>query len=180
MVPRVGFEPTSPRLRRGAVTRSAFSAELERPAGNDPASSRWQREALPLSYGRVVCGAGFEPAKDRAVGFTDRFRWPLGYPHAFGSREALSRALPVMSRAGPRACLQQVGGSVRVRTPYLIGIRAGFQDRLPATPADASVLVVARGLEPRASRFGTECSVRLSYATFCSMVGRDNAVGSGG
>src|SRR5712691_10051385 len=88
VVPRVGFEPTSPRLRRGAFTRSAFSAELERPAGNDPASSRWQREALPLSYGRVVCGAGFEPAKDRAVGFTDRFRWPLGYPHALGSREA--------------------------------------------------------------------------------------------
>lgn len=27
---------------------------LERPAGNDPASSRWQRETLPLSYGRMV------------------------------------------------------------------------------------------------------------------------------
>ena len=32
----------------------SLQGEVERPAGNDPASSRWRREALPLSYGRVV------------------------------------------------------------------------------------------------------------------------------
>ena len=52
LVPRRGFDPRSPALQAGAFTRLAYEANLERPAGNDPASSRWQREALPLSYGR--------------------------------------------------------------------------------------------------------------------------------
>src|ERR1700693_3882763 len=67
MVPCRGFEPRSPALRAGAFTRLAYKAKLERPAGNDPASSRWRREgvpknaiaflgtpSLPLSYDRVV------------------------------------------------------------------------------------------------------------------------------
>ena len=54
MVPGVGFEPTSPRLQRGAFTRLASQAELVvvRPTGIEPVSARWHRAALPLSYGR--------------------------------------------------------------------------------------------------------------------------------
>ena len=54
MVPGVGFEPTSPRLQRGAFTRLASQAnsELVRPTGIEPMSARWHRAALPLSYGR--------------------------------------------------------------------------------------------------------------------------------
>jgi hypothetical protein len=39
----------------------SLQGELEPPAGNDPTSSRWGREALPLSYGRVVGDRGVEP-----------------------------------------------------------------------------------------------------------------------
>jgi hypothetical protein len=54
VVPGVGFEPTSPRLQRGAFTRLASQAELKvvRPTGIEPVSARWHRAALPLSYGR--------------------------------------------------------------------------------------------------------------------------------
>ena len=54
VVPGVGFEPTSPRLQRGAFTRLASQAELKvvRPTGIEPMSARWHRAALPLSYGR--------------------------------------------------------------------------------------------------------------------------------
>ena len=37
----------------GRVDHDHYTGELERPAGNDPASARWHRAALPLSYGRV-------------------------------------------------------------------------------------------------------------------------------
>jgi hypothetical protein len=70
MVPGVGFEPTSPRLQRGAFTRLASQAELNvvRPTGIEPVSALWHRAALPLSYGRpsflgMVHRAGLEPAK---------------------------------------------------------------------------------------------------------------------
>ena len=45
MVPGVGFESTSPRLRRGAFTRLASQAnsELVRPTGIEPMSVRWRR-----------------------------------------------------------------------------------------------------------------------------------------
>ena len=54
VVPGAGFEPTSPRLQRGAFTRLASQAELNvvRPTGIEPVSARWHRAALPLSYGR--------------------------------------------------------------------------------------------------------------------------------
>ena len=50
----LGFDPDSLRLQRSAFTRLAYRTKLERPAGNDPASVRWRRTALPLSYGRMV------------------------------------------------------------------------------------------------------------------------------
>jgi hypothetical protein len=40
------------------VDHHHYLGELERPAGNDPASPRWQRGALPLSYGRMFGGQG--------------------------------------------------------------------------------------------------------------------------
>ena len=60
VVPGVGFEPTSPRLQRGAFTRLASQAELNvvRPTGIEPVSARWHRAALPLSYGRKVSRHG--------------------------------------------------------------------------------------------------------------------------
>ena len=54
LVPRVGFEPTFSALQAGAITRFANEARLERAAGIEPASARWQRAALPLSYASVV------------------------------------------------------------------------------------------------------------------------------
>ena len=49
-----GFDPDSLRFQRSAFTRLAYRTKLERAAGNDPASVRWRRTALPLSYGRMV------------------------------------------------------------------------------------------------------------------------------
>jgi hypothetical protein len=57
VVPRVGFEPTSPRLQRGAFTRLASSAKWSGRAGSNCSSERWRRSALPLSYSRMV-GSG--------------------------------------------------------------------------------------------------------------------------
>lgn len=53
MVRDSGFEPDSPRLQRGAFTRLAYRAELERIPGIESGSSRWQRVARPLSYIRI-------------------------------------------------------------------------------------------------------------------------------
>src|SRR5262252_3136261 len=48
----------------------SLQGEVERPAGNDPTSSAWRAETLPLSYGRVV-GRGWirtsEPLKGRRL-----------------------------------------------------------------------------------------------------------------
>jgi hypothetical protein len=51
---------------------------MELPAGNDPASSRWQREALPLSYGRVVGRDRVELPQRRGGAFTAP--WVRQYP----------------------------------------------------------------------------------------------------
>src|SRR5262249_33087537 len=67
LVPGVGFEPTSPRFRRGAVTRSASQAmieedarervdarELVRTAGVEPTPPEWRSGTLPLSHVRMA------------------------------------------------------------------------------------------------------------------------------
>ena len=56
----------------------SLQGEVERPAGNDPASSRWQREALPLSYGRVVGRDRVELPQHRGGAFTAP--WVRQYP----------------------------------------------------------------------------------------------------
>ena len=59
------FEPTSPRLQRGAFTRLASQAnsKLVRPTGIEPVPARGQRAALPLSYGRWCTEQELEPAE---------------------------------------------------------------------------------------------------------------------
>src|SRR6516162_6444306 len=52
MVPRVGFEPTSPRLQRGAFTRLTSSAELVRTPVIETRSPEWRSGARPSSYAR--------------------------------------------------------------------------------------------------------------------------------
>lgn len=47
----------------GSKKRSMPIIILERTAGIKPASARWQRATLSLSYVRVVGEAGLEPAK---------------------------------------------------------------------------------------------------------------------
>ena len=65
---------------------------MERPAGNDPASSRWQREALPLSYGRVVGRDRVELPQRRGGAFTAP--WVRQYPaYACWLRRAESNGL---------------------------------------------------------------------------------------
>ena len=49
MVPEVGIAPTSPRLQRGANLPQLLGAMVV-PAGNAPASSGYQPDALLLSY----------------------------------------------------------------------------------------------------------------------------------
>lgn len=44
---------------------------MERPAGNDPASTRWQRVALPLSYSRMVSSQRIELCVPEGGDFTD-------------------------------------------------------------------------------------------------------------
>src|SRR5581483_2920965 len=74
MVPGVGFEPTSPRFRRGAVTRSAFQAEfsrLARTAGIEPTPPEWRSGTLPLSHVRKLAeGEGIEPSTARSARFS--------------------------------------------------------------------------------------------------------------
>jgi hypothetical protein len=101
LVPRVGFEPTSPRFRRGAVTRSAFSAELERPAGIDPASSRRQREALPLSYSRMVGRDRVERPQHRGGAFTAPWaRQCPACPRLVAGRGVAPRSMRLMRPLG--------------------------------------------------------------------------------
>ena len=57
VVPRVGFEPTSPRLQRGAFTRLASSAQLVRASVIETESPEWRSGARPSSYVRMV-GSG--------------------------------------------------------------------------------------------------------------------------
>ena len=85
VVPGVGFEPTSPRLQRGAFTRLASQAELKvvRPTGIEPMSARWHRAALPLSYGRPSfhewCTAGLRTCETRRHLIYSQASLPLEY-----------------------------------------------------------------------------------------------------
>ena len=56
MVPGVGFEPTSPRFRRGAFTRSASQAlshELARTRRIELLSPGWRPSIEPINYIRI-------------------------------------------------------------------------------------------------------------------------------
>src|SRR5215470_14457241 len=57
-----------------------------------------------------------------------------------------------------------VGGRLTVRTPHL-AVPTRFQDGLPATPAEPSVMDVSARLERATSAFGRRRSPPLSYET---------------
>src|SRR6516225_10108383 len=57
-----------------------------------------------------------------------------------------------------------VGGRLTVRTPHL-AVPTRFQDGLPATPAEPSVMPVLARLERATSAFGRRRSLPLSYET---------------
>lgn len=57
-----------------------------------------------------------------------------------------------------------VGGRLTVRTPHL-AVPTRFQDGLPATPAEPSLLDVSARFERAASAFGRRRSLQLSYET---------------
>jgi hypothetical protein len=56
-----------------------------------------------------------------------------------------------------------VGGRLTVRTPHL-AVPTRFQDGVPATPAEPSVMDLSAGLEPAAFAFGGRLSHPLSCA----------------
>ena len=80
LVPGVGFEPTSPRFQRGAVTRSASQAkrELVRTRRIELLSPEWRSSIEPINYIRrifreeLVRPRGFEPLVGRPACFMRR------------------------------------------------------------------------------------------------------------
>ena len=85
MVPEVGIAPTSPRLQRGANLPQLLGGWLAEPkigerrlvvpAGNAPASSGYQPEALLLSY-ETSSSCGFKPK--RRIGRNVMFALAVG------------------------------------------------------------------------------------------------------
>ena len=70
MVPEVGIAPTSPPLQGGANLSQLLGVNMVVPAGNAPASSGYQPDALLLSYETMV-NCGFAP--NRFTGRNTRF-----------------------------------------------------------------------------------------------------------
>src|SRR4029450_12022698 len=125
---------------------------MVRPTGIEPVSVRWRHTALPLSYGRVH-RAGREPAEPKRH---------LIYSQA---RCHLSICACSLIGAGELVIARTyVGGRLTVRTPHL-AVPTRFQDGLPATPAEPSVLDVSARFERAASAFGRRCCDPLSYET---------------
>src|SRR5262249_10512336 len=128
---------------------------LERVVGTIPRPPRWRRGALPLSYTRkeMVPRAGLEPAQ-RKAGVLQTLGLSGAQPRVrCWSREQRSRfklpsreevRAPRHSRASSVPTVRDAifGGGLRVRTPVLVG-PLGFRDRLPAAPAEPSVVVPA-------------------------------------
>ena len=63
LVPRAGFEPASSDLKDRGPRPLDERGDVERAAKIELASSAWKAAALPLSYARVADGAGIEPAR---------------------------------------------------------------------------------------------------------------------
>ena len=117
VVPRVGFEPTFPRLQRGAFTRLASWANIW--SGRRvpiPLPRAWRARALPLSYVRIWwVWHGIEPAQHggadlQSAGFPSPLHTRLfGYGRsAERCKEALIGRAEVLI---PKPC-----GSILLRT----------------------------------------------------------------
>jgi hypothetical protein len=167
LVPGRGFEPRSPVLQTGAVTRSAFRAtqELVRTPVIETGPSEWRSETRPSSYireakrfrakwvpvsvkktrQRKLGGkwreSNFRPAKGRRLQRRDGTSRPYGH-------------FPGVVCAFARADWRKVKESNHRRFR-----RPGFRDRLLAAERHLpKKLGVAGWLEHPASRSGTVCS----------------------
>ena len=126
LVPGVGFEPTSPRFRRGAVTRSAFQA------GDCAVVANWCGRGESNSFrrsGAPALNQSTTSAKPSVRGASPRIRTSRRPTCRFHRRRFYK---PVVGQGRNGS-----GGGLRVRTPVHLG-PLGFRDRLPATPAEPS------------------------------------------
>jgi hypothetical protein len=103
MVPGVGFEPTSPRFRRGAVTRSASQA-----------FANWRGRGESNSFhrsGAPALNQSTTSAKPSACGASPRIRTSRR-PTCLFHRRRFYRPVAGQGR-------EEIGGGLRVRTPVL-------------------------------------------------------------
>ena len=152
-VPGVGFEPTSPRLQRGAFTRSASQANSVGAADGN----RTHVCAL-ATHGSATELRTLRGAQGRIR--TCRARRHLIYNQASLPLEDLC-VVSCGRSAVARSC---VGGRLTVRPPPL-RVPTRFQDGLPATPAEPSVPDVSARIERATSAFGRRRPAPLSYET---------------
>src|SRR5262249_37134682 len=116
MVPRVGFEPTSPRLQRGAFTRSASWANW---CGRRESNPDLESGALALCLRAAPAWRwwmwhGFEPAQHRGAGLR-----PAGFSHSLHiqncARTAAIHGLAGLAQSGRRGVVRTPGLTVRNR-----------------------------------------------------------------
>ena len=118
VVPRVGFEPTSPRLQRGAFTRLASSAELVRTSGIEPLARRDRvysaatAPACPYGTSHVWLRA---PGLHRAIAAYET-AWVPNRPTRAKDAKALTPSLA----AGTSAVSRMSGGCLTCRSPHLV------------------------------------------------------------
>jgi hypothetical protein len=153
MVPGVGFEPTSPRLHRGAFTRLASQAI--------------RIGAADRNRTCVCAVAPHGSAIELRTRAQSRTRTCEAKRHLIYSQASLPlEYLCVIGRAGDLGIARTyVGGRLTVRTPHL-AVSTRFQDGVPATPAEPSnFLDVSARFERATSTFGRRRSDPLSYET---------------
>src|SRR5262245_3452036 len=133
----------------------SFPGECDGAAdGNRTHVCAWATHGSATEPRTLVHRAGLEPAKPIGTWFTARPR----------CRWRICALLLRWVRAILRSPAPRVGGRLTVRTPHL-AVPTRFQDGVPATPAEPSVLDVSARLERATPAFGRRCSDPLSYET---------------
>jgi hypothetical protein len=122
------------------------SPDLEPSRGLEPRSARYRRAALPLSYDGVADRIGHDP------------NTLTGY--ALLSRQATSPSV-----LSPQSDCD-LGGALRNRTPYRLGIHPSFQDWWPTIQPERSSKnwYARRDSNPHCRRSERRASCRLGYA----------------
>jgi hypothetical protein len=147
LVPGVGFEPTSPHLQRGAVTRSASQArrrELVRTRRIELLSPEWRSSIEPINYVRRT------------------FRWCAPEDLNLSSADLPVSETPVLQTGGRRGTLKlEEGEGVEPSTVR----SARFSRPVACRHAPPSEMVVPARLERATPAPGKRCSAPLSYGT---------------